>query len=114
MKKRIVIIGGCAAGPKTAAKSRRMDEDTEINLYTMRNYVSYSACGLPYYIGGLVKDVNKLIIRTPEQFKEKNLEIEELKSQIEKYLLEIKDFVLYLSETAVVFHEFTNLSSPKK
>jgi len=75
MKKQIVIIGGSAAGPKVAAKSRRMDKDTEINLYTQSNYVSYSACGLPYYIGQDVKNINKLIVRTPEEFEKNNIHI---------------------------------------
>jgi len=67
-KKRIVIIGGCAAGPKCAAKSRRMDPDTEINLYTKSDVISYSACGIPYYVSGDVKKIEDLIVRTPEDF----------------------------------------------
>ncbi len=75
MKKRIVIIGGCAAGPKCAAKSRRLDDSTEILLYTQGENVSYSACGLPYYIGGAVNDINALIARTPEEFAQNGIQI---------------------------------------
>ena len=65
--KKIVIIGGVAAGPKIAAKLSRMDEQFEIHLYTDEDMISYSACGLPYYIEGMIPDANKLIVRTPQQ-----------------------------------------------
>lgn len=75
MKKKIVIVGGCAAGPKCAAKSRRMDSESEIVLYTKGNIISYSACGLPYYVGGQVKDIHQLIVRTPEDFKKVGVDV---------------------------------------
>jgi len=50
--KKIVIIGGGAAGPKTAAKAKRMNPQNEVELYTDENLISYSACGLPYFIEG--------------------------------------------------------------
>ena len=49
---KIIIIGGVAAGAKAAAKARRLLPDAEINLYTDDTHVSYSACGIPYYIEG--------------------------------------------------------------
>ena len=67
--KRIVIIGGCAAGPKTAAKTKRVNPENIVELYTMENMISYSACGMPYYIKGSVPSYQNLIIRTPEDFK---------------------------------------------
>lgn len=70
MKKRIVIIGGVAAGPKITAKLLRSDCDCQIDLYTEEDMISYSACGLPYYIEGLIEDANRLIVRRPEQFEE--------------------------------------------
>ena len=73
--KKIVIIGGVAAGPKIAAKLSRMDEKFEIHLYTDEDMISYSACGLPYYIEGMIPDANKLIVRTPQQFEEKGVNI---------------------------------------
>ena len=73
--KRIVIIGGCAAGPKAAAKAKRVNPDNIVELYTKENMVSYSACGLPYFIGGVVPNVNNLMVRSPEEFKAQGIEV---------------------------------------
>ena len=75
MTRRIVIIGGGAAGPKTAAKLRRENSDYEIDLYTKEGVVSYSACGLPYFIEGLIDDYRKLVVRTPEQFAQNGINV---------------------------------------
>ena len=56
MGKRIVIIGGVAAGMKTASRLRRRDKDAEIIVLERGSEVSYGACGFPYYIGGDVKE----------------------------------------------------------
>ena len=69
--KRIVIIGAVAAGTSAAAKARRNDENAEIILYEMDRHISYSGCGLPYYIGGRVKSINELTPRDPAYFKQK-------------------------------------------
>lgn len=73
--KKIVIIGGCAAGPKTAAKTKRVNPENTVELYTMENMVSYSACGMPYYIKGAVPSYENLIIRTPEDFRKQGVEV---------------------------------------
>ena len=52
---RIVIIGAVAAGTSAAAKARRNDETAEIVIYDMDQFISYSGCGMPYYIGGEVE-----------------------------------------------------------
>lgn len=76
MKEKVVIIGGVAAGPKITAKLlRTKDYDCQIDLYTDEDMISYSACGLPYYIEGLIKDANRLIVRRPEQFEEQGANI---------------------------------------
>lgn len=72
---KIVIIGGGAAGPKVAAKSKRLNPDNEICIYTQDSVVSYSACGLPYYIAGYVEDIQDLIIRTPEEFEAQGIHV---------------------------------------
>ena len=71
----IVIIGGVAAGAKVAAKSRRLLPDSEIDIYTQDTHVSYSACGLPYYIEDIIKDSKTLIVRTPADFEKENIKI---------------------------------------
>lgn len=76
MEKHLVIIGGVAAGTKAAAKARREDPKLKISIYTDDEHISYSACGLPYYIENLFTDYNKLIVRTTEEFKTKeNIDI---------------------------------------
>ena len=76
MKTRVVIIGGVAAGPKITAKLLRTKEfDCTIDLYTEENMISYSACGLPYFVEGLIEDPNRLIVRRPEQFEEQGANI---------------------------------------
>lgn len=71
MKTRVVIIGGVAAGPKIMAKLLRTKEfECQIDLYTEEDMISYSACGLPYFIEGLIEDPQRLIVRRPEQFEE--------------------------------------------
>ena len=73
--KKIVIIGGCAAGPKAASKAKRINPENIVELYTMENMVSYSACGMPYYIGGIVPNVNSLLVRSPEEFKKMGIDV---------------------------------------
>lgn len=76
MKTRVVIIGGGAAGPKITAKLLRTKEfDCSIDLYTEEDMISYSACGLPYYVEGLIESSEKLIVRKPEQFEQQGAHI---------------------------------------
>lgn len=72
---KIVILGGVAAGAKAAAKARRMLSDAEINLYTDDTHISYSACGLPYYIEGNFEDYRMLLVRSPEEFEKTGVHI---------------------------------------
>ncbi|NLT51345.1 MAG: FAD-dependent oxidoreductase [Ignavibacteria bacterium] len=59
--KKIIIIGGSAAGPKAAARARRMDEFAEITVFQKSNELSMASCGYPYYVGGFFDDRNKLL-----------------------------------------------------
>lgn len=75
MKRRLVVIGGVAAGPKAAAKARRCDPEMEITLYQEEDAISYAGCGLPYYISGLIKERETLISRTPGQFAQDEIRV---------------------------------------
>ncbi len=66
--KKIVVIGGGAAGAKAASKAKRLEPNNHVELYTNEDKIAYSLCGLPYYIEGSVDDINKLIIKTPQDF----------------------------------------------
>lgn len=72
-KKKILIIGSVAAGSKCAFKLKRERPDYDIVIYTNENVVSYSACGLPYYIGGQIKSSENLIVRRPEDYRKAGL-----------------------------------------
>lgn len=68
---RILIIGAVAAGTSAAAKARRNNEEAEIVIYDKDNFISYSGCGMPYFIGGDIEDANELTPRDPAFFKSK-------------------------------------------
>lgn len=63
-----IIIGGVAGGATAAARIRRADESAEIVLIEKGKYISYANCGLPYYVGGIIKEREKLFVQTPESF----------------------------------------------
>lgn len=73
---RIVVIGAVAAGTSAAAKARRNNDKAEIVVYEKDMDISYSGCGLPYYIGGEIEDISQLTPRDPKFFKKKyNIDI---------------------------------------
>ncbi|MCT8975121.1 FAD-dependent oxidoreductase [Clostridium sp. CX1] len=65
---KILVIGGVAAGTKAAAKLKRENRQDEVTILTMSKDISYAGCGLPYYIGNVIKDREELIVNTPEKF----------------------------------------------
>lgn len=68
-RKHLIIIGGVAAGMKAAAKARRESSTMKITVITEEQYISYAGCGMPYFIGDLIKDSKNIIIREPAYFK---------------------------------------------
>lgn len=70
-RERLVVIGGDAAGMSAASRVRRGDADREIVVFERSPHTSYSACGLPYLIAGMVEKAEDLVARTPETFREK-------------------------------------------
>ena len=65
---KLVVIGGVAAGMSAAARAKRRNKELQITVYEKSGYVSYGACGLPYFIKGDIPIAEKLVVRTPEQF----------------------------------------------
>ena len=63
-----VIVGGVAGGASAAARIRRLDEHAQIIMIERSGYVSYANCGLPYYVGGVIKEQEELTLQTPESF----------------------------------------------
>ncbi len=66
-----VIIGGVAGGASCAARLRRLDESAEIVILERGEYISYANCGLPYYVGDVIKGKNALLLQTPGNMKSK-------------------------------------------
>ncbi|HUT47040.1 MAG TPA: CoA-disulfide reductase [Sedimentisphaerales bacterium] len=84
MAKRILIVGGVAGGASAAARLRRLDETAEIIMFERGNYISFANCGLPYYIGGTIKNRDDLLLQTPESFKQRfNIDVR-VKSEVVK------------------------------
>lgn len=71
MKKKYIIVGGVAGGASAASRLRRLDENAIITVFEKGQSVSFASCGLPYFVGGLIKSSDDLILRTPGGFKNK-------------------------------------------
>lgn len=73
MTERLVVIGGDAAGMSAASQARKRQgrDKLEIVAFERGNYTSYSACGIPYFLGGVVEELDELIVRPPEVFRSK-------------------------------------------
>lgn len=67
-KRKVLIIGGVAGGASAAARLRRLDEQAEIIMFERGEYISFANCGLPYYIGGEIKEKTALTLQTPQSF----------------------------------------------
>ena len=67
-KDKYLIVGGVAGGATAAARIRRLTENAEIILFEKGKYISYANCGLPYYIGGVIEERDRLFVQTPEAF----------------------------------------------
>ncbi len=68
MSKKILIVGGVAGGASAAARLRRLDEKAEIIMFEKGEYISFANCGLPYYVGEVIKEKSKLTLQTPKSF----------------------------------------------
>ena len=68
MKTKLLVIGGVAGGATAAARARRLNEQAEIILFERGEHISFANCGLPYYIGGIIKDRANLLVTTSKSF----------------------------------------------
>ncbi|MGV2939793.1 CoA-disulfide reductase [Mesobacillus sp. LC4] len=96
MAKKVVIVGGVAGGATTAARLRRLDEQTEIVMVERGEYISFANCGLPYYIGGAIQERDALLVQTVEGMSKKfNMDIRNLSEVTridrERKVVEIKN-----------------------
>ncbi|MFX1365631.1 MAG: FAD-dependent oxidoreductase [Promethearchaeota archaeon] len=103
--KRVIIVGGVAGGASAAARLRRLREEFEIIMLDRGPYVSFANCGLPYYVGNIIKDRESLELVTPERFLERfNIDvrvnnevlvIDRKKNQVKvKDLIKLNEYVL--------------------
>jgi len=74
LTRRLLVIGADAAGMSAASQARRRRPAAELEIvaFDRGNFSSYSACGIPYFVGGVVDDLASLVVRTPEEFREKH------------------------------------------
>ena len=69
--KRILIVGGVAGGASCAARARRLSEEADITVFERGPHVYFANCGLPYYVGNVIKKEDSLLVATPELFKKR-------------------------------------------
>jgi NADPH-dependent 2,4-dienoyl-CoA reductase/sulfur reductase-like enzyme len=75
MGERLAIVGGDAAGMSAAAAARRRDERLDVVAFERGPFTSYSACGIPYYVGGLIEDIDDLVVRTPSEHRANGIDV---------------------------------------
>jgi len=94
--RRIVVVGGVAAGASAATKARRTDEAAEITIFERGPYVSFANCGLPYYVSGDIHAPDDLLLMTPRRFAERfriQVELEQEVTSIDRagHRVEVQD-----------------------
>ncbi|HEY8736127.1 MAG TPA: FAD-dependent oxidoreductase [Candidatus Dormibacteraeota bacterium] len=103
-RERLVIIGGDAGGMSAAAQARRMRADLEIVAFERGDYTSYSACGLPYVVGGVVADFDRLVARTPAQFQAQGIDAR-VRHEVEAIDLKARRLTVRALDTQTVRQE---------
>jgi NADPH-dependent 2,4-dienoyl-CoA reductase/sulfur reductase-like enzyme len=107
VSERLVVVGGDAAGMSAAsqARKRRSPDDLEIVAFERGDFTSYSACGIPYLVGGLVEDVQDLVARSPETFRERFRIDARVRHEVEEIDLERRELVVREMEEGRRFRE---------
>jgi NADPH-dependent 2,4-dienoyl-CoA reductase/sulfur reductase-like enzyme len=75
MAERLAIVGGDAAGMSAASTARRREPDLDVVAFERGPYTSFSACGIPFYVGGLFEDPDRLITRSPDEHRERGIAV---------------------------------------
>ena len=101
-----IIIGGVAGGASAAARLRRLNENDEIIILERGDYISFANCGLPYFIGGEIKDRNMLTLQTPESFRRRfNIDVR-VKSEAVKIFPDSHIVTVRDTDTGKEYEEF--------
>ena len=96
---KVIIVGGVAGGATTAARLRRLDESAEIVMIDKGNHISFANCGLPYYIGDVIKYKKDLLLQTPESFNERfNVDVR-VREKVEKIIPDEKKVIIKKLDT---------------
>lgn len=74
-RQKIIVIGGNAGGITVASQLRRLNKDFEIIVFDKGHHISYSACGIPFYVGAILDKWEKLIVRTPTEFRGQDIQV---------------------------------------
>jgi len=82
MNKKIIIVGGVAAGMSAASKAKRIDKSLDITVYEMTDAISWGACGLPYYVGDFYPNASLMVARTYEEFQKEGINVK-IKHKVE-------------------------------
>lgn len=99
---KVVIIGGVAAGMSAASKIKRISKETEVVVYEKGDFLSYGACGLPYFVSGQNNDYRKMIARTEEEFQKAGIKIH-MRCEVIKVIPETKSLFIKELETGRMF-----------
>ncbi|WP_286677852.1 FAD-dependent oxidoreductase, partial [Candidatus Aquicultor secundus] len=99
------IVGGVAGGASAAARLRRLDEDAEIILFEKDEHISFANCGLPYYIGKVIKERDSLLVQTPEGMRDRfNIEVR-VQCEVKRIIRDKKSVELYSHATGKTYYE---------
>ncbi len=95
MSERVVVVGADAAGMSAASQAKRVDDTLEIVALERGTHTSYSACGIPYWVGGVVPDVDSLVARTPKQHRANGIDLrlrsEAMAVDLDRREVEVRD-----------------------
>lgn len=105
MKKKIIIVGGVAGGATAATRLRRRDESVQIILLERGEHISYANCGLPYYIGDVIKSRDTLLLQEPQAMKDKfDIDVR-VRSEVMKIIPEEKKVMVKDLNNGTVYEE---------